>query len=162
MWTEIAIATSQSCSMIPISSKKKKKNIFFKTLFFSPSSFWTILGTHLGTSSPLKWAWLSPAFTAFLLLCVSGVPLVEKAGMKKWGKDQKYLEYVQTTPLLLPKAFLGLFRGISTSMFVFGRVRVPCVVFFSVFGPSYLGLWVSWFMFVGVVVFGLLRTQSRE
>ena len=114
MWTAIAIATSQSCSMIPISSG-------------SPSSFWTILGTHLGTSSPLKWAWLSPAFTAFLLLCVSGVPLVEKAGMKKWGKDQKYLEYVQTTPLLLPKAFLGLV-----------------------------------FMFVGVVVFGLLRTQSRE
>ena len=52
---------------------------------------------------------------------------MEKAGMKKWGKDQKYLEYVQNTPLLLPKAFLGLV-----------------------------------FMFVGVVVFGLLRTQSRE
>ena len=31
--------------------------------------------------------WLSPAFNTALLLLVSGVPLVEKAGEKKWGTD---------------------------------------------------------------------------
>ena len=30
-------------------------------------------------------AWLSPAFTLTLLLGVSGLPLVEAAGRKKWG-----------------------------------------------------------------------------
>jgi len=35
----------------------------------------------------LLFAWVSPAFTATLLLKVSGVPMVEKAGMKKWGND---------------------------------------------------------------------------
>jgi len=37
------------------------------------------------SNQELKWSFFSPAFTAFLLLCVSGVPMVEKAGMKKWG-----------------------------------------------------------------------------
>jgi steroid 5-alpha reductase family enzyme len=32
-------------------------------------------------------AWISPAFTALLLLKVSGVPMVERAGEKKWGND---------------------------------------------------------------------------
>merc|ERR1711990_389210 len=47
-------------------------------------------------------AWVSPLFTAALLLKVSGVPMVEKAGMKKWGNDQNYLNYVNDTPCLIP------------------------------------------------------------
>lgn len=35
-------------------------------------------------------SWLSPAFTAFLLLKVSGVPMVEAAGKKKWGDNPDY------------------------------------------------------------------------
>ena len=55
-----------------------------------------------GYYPPLKWAWLSPGFTAFLLLCVSGVPLVEKAGMEKWGGDPRYVAYVKGTSCLVP------------------------------------------------------------
>ena len=53
-------------------------------------------------SRALRWAWVSPAFTAFLLLCVSGVPLVEKAGRKKWGDNAEYAAYVEGTSCVLP------------------------------------------------------------
>jgi len=48
-------------------------------------------------------AWASPAFTALLLLKVSGVPMVEKLGMKKWGEDKAYLSYIANTPCIIPK-----------------------------------------------------------
>jgi len=48
------------------------------------------------------WAWLSPAFTAFLLLKVSGAPMVDKAGKRKWGGDPRYDEYVAKTSSLVP------------------------------------------------------------
>jgi steroid 5-alpha reductase family enzyme len=47
-------------------------------------------------------AWLSPAFTAVLLLRVSGVPMVEKAGQKKWGDDPAYQQYMKSTSCILP------------------------------------------------------------
>lgn len=47
-------------------------------------------------------AWISPAFTALLLLKISGVPMVEKAGMKKWGNDPEYLHYVKHTSCIIP------------------------------------------------------------
>jgi steroid 5-alpha reductase family enzyme len=48
------------------------------------------------------WAWLSPAVTAILLLKVSGVPMVEAAGMQKWGSDPAYLHYIKNTSCLVP------------------------------------------------------------
>jgi len=50
----------------------------------------------------LHMAWLSPAFTAFLLLCVSGVPMVEKAGLEKWGQNSDYQHYIANTSMLVP------------------------------------------------------------
>lgn len=50
----------------------------------------------------LHLAWLSPAFTTLLLLKVSGVPMVEKAGEKKWGSDPAYRNYMDNTNLLIP------------------------------------------------------------
>lgn len=47
-------------------------------------------------------SWLSPAFTALLLLKISGVPMVEKAGEKKWGSDPDYIQYMQNTPCIIP------------------------------------------------------------
>lgn len=47
-------------------------------------------------------AWVSPAFTALLLLKVSGVPMVERAGEKKWGKDPAYRAYMDNTPCIVP------------------------------------------------------------
>jgi len=47
-------------------------------------------------------AWISPAFTMFLLLKVSGVPMVERAGEKKWGKDPVYQRYMANTSCVVP------------------------------------------------------------
>jgi len=47
-------------------------------------------------------AWGSPLFTAFLLLRVSGAPMVDRAGEKKWGSDPAYRHYVANTNFLLP------------------------------------------------------------
>lgn len=45
---------------------------------------------------------LSPGFTIWLLLRVSGVPLLERAGKDKWGDDDRYRLYIQQTSLLIP------------------------------------------------------------
>lgn len=45
---------------------------------------------------------VSPSFTSYLLLCVSGVPLLQKAAMKKYGTDPAFLAYRARTSLLLP------------------------------------------------------------
>jgi len=47
-------------------------------------------------------AWLSPAFNAFLLLRVSGVPMLEKAGEEKWGSEPAYRHYMQNTSCVVP------------------------------------------------------------
>ncbi|KAH8071810.1 oxidoreductase [Aureococcus anophagefferens] len=48
------------------------------------------------------WSFGSPAFTALLLLCVSGLPMVDRASMKKWGDDPAYLHYVKHTSSVVP------------------------------------------------------------
>ena len=50
-------------------------------------------------------AWLGPMFTTFILMRVSGVPMLEKAGLDRWGSDPQYLKYLQNTPILVPKIF---------------------------------------------------------
>jgi len=44
----------------------------------------------------------SPAFVAYLLTQVSGVPLLRQANLKKWGTDAAYQKYLSETPLLWP------------------------------------------------------------
>lgn len=45
---------------------------------------------------------LSPVFVALLLLRISGVPLLQKAALKRWGNDASWRHYVTSTPVLLP------------------------------------------------------------
>lgn len=45
---------------------------------------------------------LSPLFVIYLLRYVSGVPILQKQGQKRWGKLAAYQEYVKSTPLLFP------------------------------------------------------------
>lgn len=45
---------------------------------------------------------LSPLFVFYLLRYVSGVPVLRRAAMKKWGSDPDFLAYIRRTPLLLP------------------------------------------------------------
>lgn len=65
---------------------------------------WT--GLYISASSVLS-GWqhigvISPLFVYFLLTRVSGIPMLEKMGMKRWGNDPNYLEYVKKTPVLFP------------------------------------------------------------
>lgn len=48
---------------------------------------------------------ISPIFVTFLLIKVSGVKLLEKSGIERWGDDPAYQEYVASTPSLVP--FIG-------------------------------------------------------
>lgn len=69
---------------------------------------WTglyIFGLPLLSISAAALALISPAFIIILLLFVSGIPLLEKAADKKWGKDKEYQNYKKRTPTLLPKLF---------------------------------------------------------
>lgn len=47
-------------------------------------------------------AMASPLFITFLLLFVSGVPLLEKSADKRWGKDKNYQKYKKTTSIIIP------------------------------------------------------------
>lgn len=56
----------------------------------------------------------SPFFVAFLLMKVSGVPLLEARADAKWGQDPAYQEYKARTPELIPlPTSLSALAGIS-------------------------------------------------
>ena len=46
---------------------------------------------------------ISPVFVYVLLTRVSGIPMLENRGMKKWGSDPEYVNYVENTPSLILK-----------------------------------------------------------
>ncbi|XP_022080000.1 uncharacterized protein LOC110973462 [Acanthaster planci] len=46
---------------------------------------------------------ISPIFVYLLLTRVSGIPLLERYGLKKWGNSNLYQEYLKKTPVLWPK-----------------------------------------------------------
>ena len=52
------------------------------------------------------WQWatlISPVFVAFLLIKVSGIPLLEAKADERWGGEDDYEEYKRRTPVLIPK-----------------------------------------------------------
>ena len=56
------------------------------------------------------WQWatlISPVFVAFLLMKVSGVPLLEAKADKRWGGQDDYEDYKRRTPVLVPKPPAG-------------------------------------------------------
>mmetsp|Transcript_4552 Transcript_4552/g.10611 ORF Transcript_4552/g.10611 Transcript_4552/m.10611 type:complete len:353 (-) Transcript_4552:222-1280(-) len=72
--------------------------------YFGEITMW--IGICLSCSacfSGWQWlGWISPAFNAFLLLFVSGVPLLEKAGQKRWGSEAEYRYYMENTSCIVP------------------------------------------------------------
>jgi steroid 5-alpha reductase family enzyme len=61
------------------------------------------VSVHTLPTTALKcWAAVSPAFVAFLLLFVSGIPLLEKQAEERWGKAEEYQYYKAQTSVLLP------------------------------------------------------------
>ena len=52
------------------------------------------------------WQWatlISPVFVAFLLIKVSGIPLLEDKADMRWGGQDDYEEYKRNTPVLFLK-----------------------------------------------------------
>ena len=52
------------------------------------------------------WRWvvlISPVFVTLLLTRVSGIPMLEARATKRWGDDDAYLEYKESTPVLIPR-----------------------------------------------------------
>jgi len=51
------------------------------------------------------WQWatlISPVFVAFLLIKVSGIPMLEDKADERWGGQDDYEEYKRKTPVLVP------------------------------------------------------------
>jgi len=59
--------------------------------------------------------YLSPIFTSFIVLGVSGVPMLEKSGLKRWGNDPLYQHYIKNTSLFIPW-FPGPSPSVASSM----------------------------------------------
>jgi len=72
--------------------------------YFGEICFW--IGIFLACStmfSGFQWLCLeSPLFVAFLLIKVSGIPLLEARAERRWKDDPAYKTYVDTTPVLIP------------------------------------------------------------
>lgn len=51
---------------------------------------------------------LGPVFEVFLLLRVSGIPLLERKAQERFGSNPAFLAYVNRTPQLLPFTSWGL------------------------------------------------------
>ena len=48
-------------------------------------------------------AWISPIFIYLLLTKISGIPILDKRALEKWGDDPEYQKYRDVTPALLPR-----------------------------------------------------------
>jgi steroid 5-alpha reductase family enzyme len=46
---------------------------------------------------------IAPVFVYVLLTRISGIPLLEARGKKKWGNEQAYQAYQERTPVLVPR-----------------------------------------------------------
>ena len=70
--------------------------------YFGEIAMWA--GIALSCSSRVgPWVALaSPAFVAFLLTRMSGIPLLDRAGDRKWGKLAAYRRYRAQTSVLVP------------------------------------------------------------
>nr|XP_060620027.1 uncharacterized protein LOC132768294 [Anolis sagrei ordinatus] len=68
---------------------------------------WT--GLFVSAASVLHgWQYISivsPLLVWYLLNYVSGIPILEKAAMKRWGKEAAFQAYLQETPVLWPIRF---------------------------------------------------------
>lgn len=64
------------------------------------------LGLH--PLAVLALCYASPAFVAFLLFNVSGIPLTERKYDARYGKRKDYREWKNNTPVFLPKIFAAL------------------------------------------------------
>ena len=76
--------------------------------YFGEMSFWIMLTTFVLINN-FKYinliALVEPLHIVFILYKISGVPILEKQGMKLFGKDSQYIIYLNKTPCVIP--FIG-------------------------------------------------------
>ncbi|XP_071957290.1 uncharacterized protein [Antedon mediterranea] len=76
--------------------------------YFGEIVLW--IGLWLSASSVMTdWDYfsvLSPIFVWLLISKISGIPILERQGMTKWGEDPDYLIYIKKVPVLIP--FIGM------------------------------------------------------
>ena len=48
-------------------------------------------------------AWISPIFIYLLLTKLSGIPILDRRALEKWGDDVEYQRYRENTPALFPR-----------------------------------------------------------
>lgn len=73
--------------------------------YFGEIIFWwgiLISSIPLVDYTKLIFSILGPSYITFLLLKVSGVPILEKAYDKKFAKNKEYLKYKKNTSLIIP------------------------------------------------------------
>jgi steroid 5-alpha reductase family enzyme len=80
--------------------------------YFGEITLW--LGISIMSFTSLSsWQYItliSPVFTYILLVYISGVRILEIAGMEKWGHLDKYQEYIRRTPSLFPYSYIFKFK----------------------------------------------------
>ena len=50
-----------------------------------------------------RFAWISPIFIYLLLTKLSGIPILDRRALEKWGDDVEYQKYRENTPALIPR-----------------------------------------------------------
>ena len=50
-----------------------------------------------------RFAWVSPVFVFLLLTKLSGIPILDRRALERWGDDGAYLKYRGNTPALFPR-----------------------------------------------------------
>ena len=50
-----------------------------------------------------RFAWISPIFIYLLLTKLSGIPILDRRALEKWGDDVEYQKYRENTPALFPR-----------------------------------------------------------
>jgi len=72
--------------------------------YFGEISLW--FGLYISCSSVFRGGQylsvLSPVFVMLLITKLSGIPLLEQAGLKKWGESAEYQQYIRNVPVLIP------------------------------------------------------------
>ena len=72
--------------------------------YFGEIVLWTGISL-MSFSSLSNWQYvtlISPLFTYFLLVYISGVRILEASGIEKWGHLDSYQQYIRSTPSLIP------------------------------------------------------------
>ncbi len=72
--------------------------------YFGEITLWTgLFISGINLYEGFEWlAVLSPIFVYILLTRMSGIPMIQERGDKRWGTDAAYRAYRKNTPLLLP------------------------------------------------------------